>query len=569
MTKVKNYLSKNVLIIRNTIFIILIFALEIFFFRELLQSGAMLGDRGDSRLNNLIMEHWYHVFCGNESINTLSQFYPVTNTLSYTDMLLGFSIPYSVLRFFGVSMFKANKLVLIGVHFFGSYCLYFLLHKICKLKDYAAFIAVIAFSFANGYAVRIGHTQMMALSFLPLILIFAGMAVKCWNNNKARRIYAMLFVTAYGLLAYTGWYTFFFSAIFLLIIMVSCIFHIFVNNRLLFAVIWNNLKKKIIELCCYAIWMIVLLIPFLQWYLPTSKMSGGRRWEDIVYYSPNFTDIANVGGGNRLFGKFIDTLNFSDYRNKGEHELMQGFSVVLLILMAFLIWKLIHEYKKKKIMQQKIETNEILYVSYARALLFSFVLVIECAGMSLWWFVWKFVPGAGSLRAISRWYYFLLLPISILLGILIDRYSKGRKGRKETNYFVAVMALAFCVWCSNIYAGNISNWNYADDLNLIESVPPPPKEAKVIAVMDSGLEPQELYLTNLDAWLIADHYGIKTINGYSGTFPKNHEGVWNGNEAQEEYLSQVQEWIEFHGITDNVYVYDRADKKWLEVRVLL
>lgn len=563
MPQIKSDLSeKRYAYIRNAVFLILIFGMEIFFFRELLQSGAMIGDRGDARLNNLIMEHWYHVFCGSESIDTLSQFYPVTNTLSYTDMLLGFSIPYSILRALGLSMFKANKLVLIGVHFLGSYCLYFLLHKIYKLKDYAAFAAVTAFSFANGYAVRIGHTQMMALSFLPLILIFASMAVKCWHNNAARRIYAMLFVTSYALLAYTGWYTFFFSAIFVLIILISYVVHIFTNNRLLFVKIWNNIRKKIIELCCYALWMIVLLVPFLYWYLPTSKMSGGRKWEEVVYYSPNFTDIANVGYSNRLLGDFIDSLKFSNYRNKGEHELMQGFSIVLLVLMAILIWKLLHKYKKKKYLGKKIRADEILYVSYARAILFSLILVVECAGLSLWWFVWKFVPGVGSLRAVSRWYYFLLLPISILFGVLVDKIGRGRK---TVRYFAIVMVATGCLWLSNVYAGDISRWNYTEDLNLLENVEAPPKEAKIIAVMDSGSAPQELFLTNLDAWLIADYYGIKTINGYSGMSPDNFESIYNTNVASEEYFSAVQEWRELHQITDTVYVYDRNTKEWTGV----
>ncbi len=547
--------------IRNAVFLILIFVLEIFFFRELLQSGAMIGDRGDARLNNLIMEHWYHVFRGEESVNTLSQFYPVTNTLSYTDMLLGFSIPYSILRFLGFSMFKANKLVLIGVHFFGSYCLYFLLYRIYKLKDYAAFAAVVAFSFANGYAVRIGHTQMTALSFLPMIIIFASMAVKCWDNNRLRRIYAMLFVTSYGLLAYTGWYTFFFSAVFFLIVLVSCVGHILINNKKLFVEFWLNVKKKIFELCIYAVWMVILLIPFLCWYLPTSRMSGNRKWEDVVFYSPNIIDIVNVGDNNRLLGKFINSLNFSAYRSKGEHELMQGFSIILIIIMLALIWRLIRDYKRKKILQHNLENFEIFFVGYARAILFSVILVVECTGVSLWWFVWKYVPGAGSLRAISRWYYFLLLPISILLAILLDRYeAKSKDSRK---YFAAVMFAVFLLWGSNIYSGDISRWNYADDLALIEAMQPPPEEAKVIAVMDSGESPQELYNTHLDAWLIADHYGLQTINGYSGTFPVGYDGLWNAN--SDTFLTSVQEWRKLHNITDYIYVYDRNTKEWLVV----
>ncbi|MCR4783155.1 MAG: hypothetical protein K6A35_01370, partial [bacterium] len=85
---------------RHTIICIcVIFLCELFFFRDLLTPGAMLGEAGDGRLCNLILEHWLHWFTGHEQLTTLSQFYPVTGTLGYTDIFLGQALFYVPLRF--------------------------------------------------------------------------------------------------------------------------------------------------------------------------------------------------------------------------------------------------------------------------------------------------------------------------------------------------------------------------------------------------------------------------------------------------------------------------------------
>mgnify|MGYP001077928721 CR=1 FL=1 len=113
--------------------LLVIVLLEYKFFANVMFNGVLIGDEGDARLNNLLVEHWFRAFGGKEKFSIVNIFYPITNTLAYTDMLLALAIPYSILRLFGMNMFLANKIVLIGFHIFGSYSLFYLLKKKFKL----------------------------------------------------------------------------------------------------------------------------------------------------------------------------------------------------------------------------------------------------------------------------------------------------------------------------------------------------------------------------------------------------------------------------------------------------
>ena len=69
-------------------------------------------------------------------------------------------------------------------------------------------------------------------------------------------------------------------------------------------------------------------------------------------------------------------------------------------------------------------------------------------------------------------------------------------------------------------------------------------------------------IAQLDAVEIANRYGIKTINGYSGQFPPGW-GQWDGiydiySDSYEEY---VRQWILEYDL-ENVYVYDRGTNAW-------
>ncbi len=551
--------SKYGQLLRDGIFLALITLMTLFFFRDILPQGRMIGDRGDARLNNLIAEHWYKVFCGEEKYNDLSMFYPVSNTVSFTDMSFLTAVFYSGLRAIGISMFAAYKIVLIGVHFGGSVALYFLLSRILRLKDYTAFAGVAAFSFAIGYANRIIHTQMTAVSYLPLILIFLILTIKHFEDTKRRRLYLFLFLTTFVLIAYTGWYTFYFSAVFAIVYAVSFLSYGMKCNRRLMSEIWEHIKKHIKELAVWAVYVILLLIPFLRIYLPTSKIYGPRPWREISYVSPDLIDIFNVGPNNLILGKWIKALELSGRRMKLEGELTEGFSVVLLFALIWLSWKFFKEKaviasgKKSKKRSRGVSADRIIIGSLIISILFSIILVINTAGVSLWWFIYAILPGASSLKAVARFYLFLLLPMGILLAILLDRFPPKKRPAWIIGAYTAVL------WISNISLGGMYAWNYETDLELLNSICAPPEHAEVMAICDSGAEYQEPYLNQLDAWMIADYYHIKTVNGYSGMFPPEWP-LWDVTAI--EYPSLVEQWKLSQGIEEDIWLYDRGANTW-------
>lgn len=544
---------------RDGIFIILILVMTLFFFRTVLPQGRMIGDRGDARLNNLIVEHWYKVFCCEEKYNDLSMFYPVSNTVSYTDMSFLTAVFYSGLRAIGFNMFSAYKIVLIGVHFGGSLALYCLLNKVLRLKDYAAFAGVVAFSFAMGYANRIIHTQMTAVSYLPLILIFLILTIKHFEDMRRRRIYLFLFLTNYALLAYTGWYTFYFSAVFAIVYVVVFLSYGMKCNPRLMSEVLGCLKKHIRELAVWAVYMILLLIPFLRIYLPTSKIYGPRPWQEISYASPGLIDIFNVGPNNLILGKWINALNISNYRVKLEGELTEGFSIVLLFALSWLSWKFFKKKtvtasgKKAKRDSRRTPADRIIIGSLIISVLFSIILVINISGVSLWWLIYAILPGASSLKAVARFYLFLLVPMGILLAILLDRYPP-----KKHPVWIIVAYTAF-LWVSNISTGGMYAWNYETDLELLNSVSAPPEQVEVMAVCDSGADYQDAYLNQLDAWMIADYYHIKTVNGYSGMYPPGWP-LWDVTAA--EYPALIEYWKLSQGIEEDIWLYDRGTNTW-------
>lgn len=541
------------------IFLILIIVMTLFFFRDVLPQGRMIGDRGDARLNNLIAEHWYKVFCGEDRYNNLSMFYPVQNTVSFTDMSLVTAIFYSGLRAMGIGMFAAYKIVVIGVHFAGSLALYCLLNKVLGCKKYASFAGVVAFSFAMGYSNRIIHTQMTAVSYLPVILIFLILAVKHFENAKRRRIYLFLLLTSYALLAYTGWYTFYFSAVFAIVYAAVFLCYGWKSNPLLMSKIFDQIKKNIRELAVWALYMFVLLIPFLRIYLPTSKIYGSRPWQEISYVSPGLIDVFNVGPNNLILGKLINALHLSNHRIKMEGELTVGFSVVLLFALVWLSRKFFREKtvvasaKKAKRNGRNIPADRILIGSLIISILFSVILVINVSGVSLWWLIYAILPGAGSLKAVARFYLFLLIPMGILLAILLDRYPPGKRQMWMIGVYIILL------WISNISTGGMYAWNYETDLELLRNVSVPPEQVKVMAVCDSGTDYQEAYLNQLDAWMIANYYHIKTVNGYSGMFPVGWT-LWDVQDAN--YPLLIEQWKQSQGMEEDIWLYDRGTNEW-------
>jgi hypothetical protein len=76
---------------------------------------------------------------------------------------------------------------------------------------------------------------------------------------------------------------------------------------------------------------------------------------------------------------------------------------------------------------------------------------------------------------------------------------------------------------------------------------------------------ENIYENHVDAMLIASHYNLFTINGYSGQFPKNWDGIRDVNGPS--YFSSVEKWIDQNQIdTESFYFVDIESGKWVGLR---
>ena len=540
---------------RNAIvFIVLISLMECYFFRSVLGSDLLIGDLGDGRLCNLFAEHWYRFFQGKESAFDLRIFYPVQNTLAYSDCMLGFGIPYSVLRALGVSMYSAYKWVLIGFHVFGSICLYYLLNSKLKTNALSSFVGLVVFSYSNVYQVKATHTQLFATSLIPGLFLLIFLFFENFEIPAKRRIAGLSCILYVEYLLYTSYYPIFFLIFSLLVftIITLIVFGREKINLLKYAKEYVN--KNWLEVFVYLIAGVILTIPFLKLYLPAMSEFGERSWADVASMLPTLTGFVNVSNQNLFYGKL-----FSDF---SPSEITCGFPLItFLLLLAAIIY-----YYNKYIQRKSLQPNGIdgaqqrlcLLTAISLTILCIFLLLVVDGKYSLWYIVYLFVPGASAIRACSRFFLFLALPIGMLLAVFTDELYQ-RFAKKARTFCLAILAILLLFFTfENTLKSPMSYWTVSDRVQFLESVPSPPEDCKVMYVLpDEDNKPTWIY--QLDAWEIANKYDLKTINGYSGQFPPGW-GLWEVSD--EKYQTSVDRWCRDNQITSGIYAYDEATGMW-------
>lgn len=540
------------------VFAVLVFC-EWFFFRDIVDTGALIGDRGDGRLCTLLAEHWWNFFTGKEKFSEIAMFYPAEGVIGYTDLLLGYGILHSILRLFGVNMFVAYKWTLVLTHIMGTITMYYLLKKKMNINVIWALFGTMAFSFSDTFARHLGHTQLDAVCYLPLLLIFFIGFIENYEKRAKRNIYGYFFVVWFVLLTYSSWYIACFTGLFCLIFLVTY-FICLKKNQVL---IWPVFKEKILfiwkDLIGYLVVMIVLYIPFIQVYLPVLISSSGYSYTECAFFLPEFADIINVTEDNLMFGWFIEKLGLSDRGYSG--EVTEGFSIILLAL--FITMALINKKSSRIVLENKESQKKLFKFGMIKAVFISVIIAILCIirlsanGVSLWYVVYTLVPVVRSMRAVSRFLLWLSFPMAVITAYTANKYI-SIKGKGTFACAVCAVALIFI---SNINTTGVSqSWNFTDEWNFITSVSEPPEDAESFYIIDTANTGDAPYIYQLDAYEIANYYSIKTINGYSGHSPREWDGIWEV--CSRGYESAVFAWIEKYNLK-NVYAYDRAINTWI------
>jgi len=544
--------SRTRKIITSAILLLTILILETVFFRSMIfNSDNIVGDMGDSRLISLILEHWYKVFCNKEAIRDLSMFYPVKNTLGYSDALFLLSLPYSVLRAFGINWLTAYQFTLIVTHLFGGICLAWLLRKTLKLPLWACIIGLIIGNFSNSYFVKIIHTQFVTYSIVPLLFIFLKNFYDSFDLNlqKKRMVYGILSIILFGGIFLTSFYIGYFSAFFLLTVNIVIAIYLLKKNPGNFRKAIEIIKNYKLEILTYIVTGIIVLLPFVWIYLPIFREMGARTWDDVAYHSPYWYDFFNVSTSN-LIWSFLNT----------EYELQVGYPLITGVILIIGCIYYIKQSINSSLSLEKNQMSFYLKIGFSFAIIIISLLIIKIGktDFSLWFIVWLLMPGASAMRAIARFNQFLSLPAGIIIAYFLSEQIRI-ENKKILKYGICIILTTVVFFAEHQNTGKMSFWTKSEIDNYLENVSVPPKNCESFLLVNNNIPTDCFY--QLDAWTIANKYNIKTINGYSGQFPKNWMYIWD-MEYNRNY-SDILRWIDEYNL-ENVYLYDYKNDNWIK-----
>jgi hypothetical protein len=193
--KPKNSLREILIIVFFYIFVIS------FLYRVQLASGfnILTSDRFDGIIENSLLEHWYNVFRGKSSWNTVGYFFPYSNTMGYNDSYFLYGVISSIFRYLGIDLFLSADLVNICLKTIGYFSFYTLCRRCIGIRPFFSVTGSVIFSLGNNLIIQSGHAQLISVAFSPLLAIFLYRYITFLYSGK-NKIKTILFGCLSGLL---------------------------------------------------------------------------------------------------------------------------------------------------------------------------------------------------------------------------------------------------------------------------------------------------------------------------------------------------------------------------------
>ena len=215
------------------------------------------------------------------------------------------------------------------------------------------------------------------------------------------------------------------------------------------------------------------------------------------------------GGFDQWVTKNLQTGVTSNY------ELMIGFPpIIAMLAIAGMVWACTGRRSQRPML--------IRAIAYATVL--SLICVVHLGRYSLWHVVFTVVPGASGVRVIARYVLLLTFPVTLLA----ISFLQSRVGRWPTSVLAILAALLIG---EEITANHeIIHLDRRAEVGRLATIPPPPAACRAFFVQVASDRPNtgdpvtdDLYLSNVDAMMLAEAFALPTINGFSTFNPPD----WN------------------------------------------
>ena len=456
----------------------LIFGLGLFTYPMVLSGfDKLAGDYGDSRLVVYLLEHYFYWFQNIEphtQLWNIPMFYPLDNTLAYSDVFLGIAILYVPLRFLINDPFLVTQIIYIISCALNFVAFYLFLKKVINFKDLASACGAFIFAFSLTRSVQVNHLQLM-LQFYSIFALFFLFKVNLNNSKFTNYKYFILCAIFMSLQFWTAIYFGYFTFFGLFIGCVICL--CFKNTREKIFSFFKNFYKEII---CGILLFFVLTLPLL------------------IHYHMVGDSFAN-GTLLMLIAEFTHWIcNFSIVDFPIVHSFLpENSDKILGCGILTTIFAFIGIYKLKNYRWQ----------------LFSFIaLVVVCFSVKeIYLFLTHILVGLAALRMSSRVVFIVLPLIAIGLGYLIETWKWNK---------LVLISVILLFLSEQIPTNARFDLSKTEHYKRISGYQIPGRCSSFYFYYMNKTEGKFNVDYEIDAMWLGLLNGIRTYNGYSGYMPE-------------------------------------------------
>ncbi|MBU6140866.1 MAG: hypothetical protein KGP29_04860 [Proteobacteria bacterium] len=455
-----------------------------------LVNDGLPGDLNDARFNMYVLEHFYLSLTGQTGgFLDASFFYPLSKVILFSDNHWGTGLIYSYFRFFDAEPIEAFSFWFLVGFILNYWSAFYVLRKL-ELSQLAAAMGAFLFTFALPVIAQDGHCQLIYRPFVPLAFLAFHYYTKS-KNFYHLAVVALMVSLQFLISVYSGMFLVFF----LIALAVVELFLVSPNkmkNLLPREFSWT---RSIPILITAGLLLLLFAIPYFQ---VKNLYHLGRSFFEISLMLPRIQSYFLADRSNLWFA---DSAIFSQLPARWEHQMFIGIGAFLALLFLYLRKGLI----EKKSLAQK----------YGYALLLMIFATLSVNGFTLYILPLLTIPGVSSLRSVSREILVMLFPISYLVAFSIDKIRQTNFVNLSSAAITSI--ICFLIIIDPIFADKsispIKEWRERIE-NLRTKINQPIDQSSILVVLASKVTDE------IDAMLLAQKLNIKTINGYSGNFPR-------------------------------------------------
>ncbi len=469
------------------------------------------GDLGDARLNMYFLEHAFQYFTRKVSaLWDVPFMYPEKNVLAFSDNLLGSAPIYSIFRLLGFDIYRSFQLWYITISALNYLAAYIFLKYLFK-NDYAAILGAFVYGFSIALMSQLVHAQTYPRFPIPIAFL---MALKFGENYNPKYFFLALLTLVYQI--YCGIYLGFMLAIPL------AIFLFFILNEARKDKQFRPRNKKwILSLLAGVIINLLILFPLMLPYFERRLKPSYEHFKIVSETIPMITSYFYSIEGSFLW-PFLNKVGYS-HPAWWEHQLFSGGIATMSILISF-CWVLFHLIKPKKL--NFIEKNHFYLILTG---LITFLLFLNFDSFTAYT-AFYYLPGYSSLRCISRIINIQLIFFALATSFVFSKLFSSNRKHKLLVFSCALGLIVFDNYFDKSYLKTTGLNAARSRITALDSTfSALPKASIVSYEPEKIIEPSFVY--HLDAMLLAQKYGLKTLNAYTATSPLGYSFFWrNPNE---------------------------------------